>query len=92
MPFALIIIGVVLTIAAVRNKTDELFTLVKGDFTGDNNYVEWVVAILIIGAIGYIESFKSLSRAFLVLVVLVLLISNRGFFTKFNQEMGFKKQ
>lgn len=51
-----------------------LGALLTNDFTGPNNFVYWLAAILIIGAIGYIEKLKPLSNAFLVLVVVVLIL------------------
>lgn len=86
MPFALIITGIVLVVAGVRGTEGDLFTLLKGDLSGPHNFEYWLISILIIGALGYIPDLKTLSRAFLVLVILVLLISNGGFFQNFNQE------
>lgn len=87
MPFAFIIVGVLLLVSAVRNTSSDLFTLVKGDFSGSNSFLHWLVAILIIGALGYIEPIRPLSRAFMALVIIVLFLSNQGFFAKFNQEV-----
>jgi uncharacterized membrane protein HdeD (DUF308 family) len=87
MPFALIIVGIILLVSGVRNTHPELYNLVKQDFSGDKSYVRWMLAILIIGAIGYIPEMKPLSRAFLVLVVIGLFISNGGFFDKFQQDL-----
>lgn len=87
MPFALIIIGVVLLAASVQNTQSQLFTLVKNDFTGSNNYLYWMVSILIIGAVGYIPTLKPISRMFLVLLIVVLFLSNGGIFQKFNQQL-----
>lgn len=75
MAFALLTIGLVLLVSAVRNTQGDFFTLVKGDFTGPNNFVYWIAAIGVIGAVGYIPKLKPLSTAFLVLVVLVLVIT-----------------
>lgn len=86
MPFALIIVGLVLVVAAVRGTTDTLFSTVKGDFEGPNNFTYWVVAILILGALGYVPSLEKISRLFLALVVVALFLSNGGFFEKFNQQ------
>jgi hypothetical protein len=98
MPFALIIVGTVLLIAASRNKQDDLYTLVKGDFSGQNNYVFWVVSILLIGSVGYIEKLRPLSTAFLVLVILVLILARGnpsgvggGLFQKFTQGLNATK-
>lgn len=83
MPFLFIIVGVVFAISAVRNTTDQLTSLLKSDFTGNNNFVYWLLSILVIGAVGYIPDLKPVSRAFLVLVVIVLFLKNGGVFSQF---------
>lgn len=87
MPFAFLIIGAVLITSGVRNTYSDLFKLVKGDFSGPNNFTYWMVAILILGSLGYVDELKGFSRAFLALVLVVLILSNRGFFSKFNQQI-----
>ena len=88
MSFALIIVGLVLVISSVRNTVTEgnpnLVEMLKTDFTGANNFSYWIISILIIGAIGYVPTFRPLSRAFLVLVIIVLIVSNGDFFKQFN--------
>jgi hypothetical protein len=86
MPFAFLIVGLVLVISAVRGTSSQLLTLLKGDFTGSNNFTAWMLAILLVGSLGYIKQIQPLSRAFLVLLVIVLLLSNGGFFAKFEQQ------
>lgn len=90
MGFIVIIIGLLLSIAAARGKHRELGELVKGDFTGPNNFFAWVVAILVIGGLGYIKSLKPLTDAFLVLLILVLFLSNGGFFNRLTTDLGIK--
>ena len=94
MPFALIVVGLVLLITASRDKHEQLFTLLKGDFTGPNNFVYWFVAILTIGAIGYIPRAKPFSNAMLVLVVLILVLKRGdshgvggGLFERFTEQL-----
>ena len=90
MPFALLIIGIWLLISGVRNTQDMLFALLKGDFTGQDNFIFWLIAILIIGAIGYVPKLKPISTGFLVLIILVLFLKKGsstglggGFFSQF---------
>lgn len=85
MPYALIIAGLVLLVSGVRGTQGQLFSLLKGDITGPHNFEYWIISILVIGALGYIPDLKTLSRAFLVLVIVVLVLSNGGFFQNFNQ-------
>lgn len=87
MPFALLIIGIVLLVASVRDKQGDLYTLVKGDFVGPNNYLYWIVSILIIGAVGYVETLRPISRMFLVLVIVVLFLSHGGVFQQLNAQL-----
>ena len=78
MAFALIIIGAVMLIAAARGTTDGptgLWGLLLNDFSGANNFIFWMVAILIIGAVGYVPKLKPVSVALLGLVVLVLFLA-----------------
>jgi len=95
MPFVLLIMGIALLVSSVRGTQDQLFTLVKGDFTGQNNYVYWLVSILVIGSVGYIQDLRKLSTAFLVLVVLVLFLTRGnthaiggGFFEQFTKQLA----
>jgi hypothetical protein len=89
MPFVLILAGVVLIIAAVRNTQQDLFFLLAADFTGPHNFIFWFLSILVIGAIGYIPKAKPLSDGFLILVILVLFVrKGTGFFDMFNRQVG----
>lgn len=101
MPFALLIIGIWLLIAGVRNtagpasQSGTLFSLIHGDFTGQDNFAYWFIAIILIGAIGYIPKLKGLSVAFLTLVVVVLFLKKGssngvggGFFDQFVSGIG----
>lgn len=95
MPFVLLIIGMVLLISGVRATQDTLFSLVKGDFTGTDNFIYWLGAILIIGAIGYIPKVKPISTALLVLVIVVLFLKKGdakglggGFFSQLTNALG----
>jgi hypothetical protein len=95
MPFVLLIAGAVLLIAAVRNTQDNLFSLLKGDFTGQANFVYWVFSLLVIGSFGYIPKLKPVSIAFLTLVILVLVLTRGnpqgvggGLFSKLTAQLG----
>ena len=85
MPLVLIIIGIVLIIAAARDKASDLFTLVGGEFTGPNNFLQWILAFLLIGALGYIPKLRPLSVAFLTLVIVAIFVrKGSGFFSNLS--------
>jgi len=94
MPFAFLIVGLVLVISGVRGTSAQLLTLAKGDLTGKNSYLHWIVAILAIGSVGYVPQLRSISRAFLALVLIVLVLregnpnsGTGGFFKKFTDSI-----
>jgi hypothetical protein len=90
MPLAFLIVGVLFLVAAVRGKdySDELLTTIKDDFTGPNNFFYWGIALFIIGAVGYYKPLRGVSNSFLLLVIIVLFFSNRGFFQKFMDQIS----
>lgn len=94
MPFAFLIVGTVMVISGVRGTSQDLLNLVKGDLLGTNSYLYWLIAILLVGSVGYVPSLKSFSRAFLALILIVLVIKvgnpssgNGGFFQQFTSAL-----
>lgn len=78
MPYVLLLFGAILFVAGVRGNQGTLWTLVRGDFTGDRSFVLWIAAIAVVGGAGYIKSLKPLSVAFMTLLLIVLFLSNKG--------------
>jgi hypothetical protein len=85
MPLFLLIIGIVFLVASVRGEHKLFFETLKGDFTGPNNFIYWGLSIWVIIIVGYVKALKPLSDAFLVLVILMLFLANRGFFDRFME-------
>jgi hypothetical protein len=77
MPFALLSIGILLIVVAVRDQQQPFVALVGGDFSGPGNFLYWVVALAVVGAIGYVPKAKPVSNLLIVLI-LVVLILKRG--------------
>lgn len=75
MPFALLIIGLVLVTAAVRDQQAALIALIGGDFSGPGNFSYWVLAIIVIGSVGYLPKAKPVSDGFLVLILIALVLT-----------------
>lgn len=89
MPLVLLFIGIVLLVAAIRGKdqVDKLVGILKDDFASSNSFLVWGIAFFIIGAVGYYQPLRPLSRSFMLLVVIVLFLSNEGFFNKFMAQI-----
>lgn len=97
MPIALIIFGAFLLVAAVRwdNGGSEVWTLLQSDLQGKSittgkqtsSYFVWAAAIILIGAVGYIDELKPVANTMLALVIVVLLLSNNGFFAQLQKDI-----
>ena len=94
MAFVLLIIGIFLMVSAVRNSYGQLLQLIVGDFTNQGNFTYWVIALLIVGAVGYVKPLKGLSDGFLALIIIVLLLSkgnpnapSGGFFQQLTAQL-----
>lgn len=86
MPILFGLFGLILIVAGVRGRVSSgnpsLVSLVKADFTGSDPFYKWILAILLIGAIGYVPNLRPISRGFMALVIVVFLLSNQGLFTQ----------
>lgn len=83
----LLLIGVVLIVAGARGKSSELGAIVQDDFVSQPSYFVWILAVATIGIIGSFKPLKEASNAFYALLIIVLLLSNRGFFAEFNRQV-----
>jgi hypothetical protein len=92
MPLLLIGTGIVFILTGVKGDAGKLWALVQGDFTGPNNFVYWLFSILVLGSLGYIPALKNLSRLFVALVLIVLLLDNKGFFSKLQEFVNSSQQ
>lgn len=76
MPYFLLIAGIIFLVTGIRGNQNDLITLLKSDFSGANNFIYWVMAIVVIVMIGYIKVIRPVSDAFLGLVILVIIVAN----------------
>lgn len=87
MPLFFLIVGIMLVIVGINDRISDLNMLLKDDFApsdGEPSFLLWVLIIGVVGLLGGIKSFKPVSNAFLVLLVIVVLLVNKGFITKFT--------
>lgn len=91
MPFVLIIIGLLMVIIAIRGTQAQAADLLRSEFTGQNNFITWGAAVGAVGAVGYIKPIQPLSRAFLVLIIIGMLLANEGIFDALQRQL-FNRQ
>lgn len=100
MPIALVIFGVFLLVAAVRwdKGGSEVWTLLQSDLQGKSvttgkqsgSFFAWAAAIILIGAVGYVDELKPIANSMLALVIIVLLLSSNGFFAQLEKDITAK--
>jgi len=94
MPVFFGLFGIILIVAGVRGRvtsgTPSLMSLIKDDFSGNDPFWKWMLAILLIGSVGYIPNLRPISRGFMALVIIVFALSNQGVFTKLSETFSSK--
>ena len=89
MPFVFVVVGLLFLVVAVRGTQDALFTLVKSEFTGPKGFIPWAAAIFILGAIGYAKPVKPIADAMIGLVLLAMILNNKGgIFKQFETQIA----
>lgn len=87
MPIFFLVIAVLLIAAGINNKTRELGELIGDSFRpqdGSPSFITWILALLLVGSLGYVSQLKPVANALIALILIVLLLSNKGFFEKFT--------
>jgi len=88
MPLALIILGGIVLLVAIRNTHADLGKLLVEDFTGSQGAVGffvWLAAIGFVGALGWVPALKTPSRILLAIIVIGMVFSNMGVFDKLKE-------
>jgi hypothetical protein len=88
MPLGFLILGAIVLVTALRNTHKQLGTMLAADFSGTGSLIYWIAALAIVGGLGYVPSFQAPSRALIVLLIVVLILSNQGFFTQFSAALS----
>lgn len=81
MPFALVIVGLLMIVTGVNNTYSQFGEQVRKDANG---FLPYALAIGATGALGYFDALKKFSHLFLALILISLVLSNKGFFQNFT--------
>lgn len=84
MAFVLTIVGLLMIVTGAKGTYAAFGKQVASDFTGDHNFTYWLAAFGIIGAVGYIDALKTFSRLFMSLILISMVLANKGFFAQFT--------
>lgn len=89
MPFVFAILAIGLIVVAINGTQSAAFKLLKSEFTGSNSFVVWVAAIAILGALAYVKPIRPVAVGLMVLVLLVMVLNNKGgFFKQFQNQLN----
>lgn len=81
MPFALLFIAILAIAIGARGQANAAGQLLASEFTGSNSFIQWFLAVLIVGSVGFYKPAAPVSRAGLGLIlVAVFLKKGNGFF------------
>lgn len=78
MPYAFLLIGLALAITAIEGTYKAFASELKTDLTGKDGFLVWALAIVMVGALGYIDSVRPVSNKLLWLVLIVLFLVHGG--------------
>lgn len=82
MPFLLVITGLIMIISALQNTHAQLGSQLRKDFVP---FGSWVLALGAVGALGYVPELRRFSHYFMALIIVAMLLSNKGFFAKLTE-------
>jgi hypothetical protein len=86
MPFALITVGILIFVTALNNTWRPFGSQLYKDLFGESGgFVYWAAGLVIVGLIGYVPSLKKPSDLFMILIILAMLLQNKGFFGELQQ-------
>lgn len=87
MPLFFLLVGILLIVIGLNDRVSDLGSLIKDDFKpsdGSASFAIWIAVIVLLGLLGNVKNLKPVTNAFLLLVILVMVLTNKGFFDKFS--------
>jgi hypothetical protein len=88
MPFVLVLVGLLLVMTGYQGTYRQFGTMVAGEFTAKPSFLYFVAGIGAVGAIGYADALKTFSRLFLTLILIGIVVSNKGFFANLKAALA----
>lgn len=85
MAFPLAIVAFLLIVVGIRGTYTDFFSALKADMPG---YLKWAAAFVLIGLVGYIPGLEKPSRLLLALVILAIVLSNKGVIANLAQTLS----
>lgn len=87
MGLVFLLIGLLLIVTGMRGTYAQFGSQVVSDLGGDGGFLYWGVAVVGVGAVGFIPALQQVSRLLIALVIISIFLSHKGFFAKFQQAL-----
>lgn len=81
MALGLFFMGLILVVSGIKGTQSQLASLLASEFSGAGNFWAFIFGLAFLGMLGYIPGMRNTSRALICLTLLVLMLSNRGFWS-----------
>jgi hypothetical protein len=78
MPFIFLIVGLMILVIGVRGQSNTAITLLQSEFTGANSFIQWFLAIMILGLAGYYRPIKPVTDGLIGLVILAMVLNEQS--------------
>lgn len=88
MAFVLVIAGMLMIVTGAKGTYAQFGAQVASDFTGPGNFTYWLAAIGSVGALGYVDALRTVSRLFLALILIAMVLANKGFFNQLTAALN----
>lgn len=82
MALALLLFGFAFVAIGVRNTQSQISGLLASDFSGAGSFWYFIAGIAAAGALGFYTPLRGASRGLILLLIVVLILSNEGFFAQ----------
>lgn len=84
MIVGVLILGLLLIASSLQNTQNELAGLLRRDLLGSQGFLLWLIAVMALGAVGYIPGLQRTSRNLILLLLVVIVLRNGGVFANFQ--------
>ena len=88
MPFALVIIGLLMIITGINNTYSQFGSQLQTDLGGSKGFLVWAVALGAVGALGYVQNLRTFSHYFMALILISFILANKGVFANFKTALA----
>lgn len=87
MAFVLVVAGLLMIVTGARGTYAAFGAQVASEFQGQNNFLYWIAGIGGVGAVGYIPPLQTFSRLFMALIIIGMVLANRGIFAQLTSAL-----